>query len=68
MSMVSSSASRSLTKNHASMQTRSGLLDKKDTIPQDFTLNQKPPYGTEREIAMRFYYIFQEYNRYSAQE
>ena len=48
MSMVSSSASRSLTKNHASMQTRSGLLDKRNTIPQDFTLNQKPPYWNRK--------------------
>ena len=33
MSMVASSASRSLTKNHASMQIRSGLLDKRNMIP-----------------------------------
>lgn len=48
MSMVLSFASRSLTKNHASMQTRSGLLDKRNTIPQDFTLNQKPPYWNRK--------------------
>lgn len=41
-------ASRSLTKNHASMQIRSGLLDKRNTIPQDFTLNQKPPYWNRK--------------------
>lgn len=48
MSMVLSFVSRSLTKNHASMQTRSGLLDKRNTIPQDFILNQKPPYWNRK--------------------
>lgn len=41
-------ASRSLTKNHASMQIRSGLLDKRNMILQDFTLNQKPPYWNRK--------------------